>query len=281
MSYQEFRTSRFQLLPPVIKNLIIINAILFFASIVLKSSFGIDLTDILGLHYYESNAFRPYQFVTYMFMHGGIGHIFFNMLALWMFGNALENVWGTKRFLIFYFVTGIGAALVYMAYQWFSFNEVNAAVSVYVSSPSVIAFGDLIHKQFPMVANSNEITNFISEWSNQSGSENYFVEQSYSYIRQLMEMAKDNVTVGASGSVYGVLLGFGMLFPNTIIYMIFPFPFPIKAKYLVLIYGGLEVYLTLANNPEDNIAHLAHLGGMLFGFILIKLWNKRNREFFY
>ncbi|MEP7168460.1 MAG: rhomboid family intramembrane serine protease, partial [Bacteroidota bacterium] len=111
MSYQEFRPSRFQLLPTVIKNLIIINAIVFLASMVLESQLGIDMTGYFGLHYFRSELFKPHQFITYMFMHGGWMHIIMNMFALWMFGNVLENVWGPKRFLIFYLVTGVGAAL--------------------------------------------------------------------------------------------------------------------------------------------------------------------------
>jgi membrane associated rhomboid family serine protease len=125
MSYQQYRPSSFNTLPLVIKNLLIINGLLFLATWVFKNQFGWNLVDTLGLHYFSSELFQPYQFVTYMFMHGGIDHIFFNMFALWMFGNVLENVWGPKRFLIFYMVTGIGAALIYMGYEAFIFIKYN------------------------------------------------------------------------------------------------------------------------------------------------------------
>ena len=228
----EVRMGGFQILPPVVKNLLIINALFYLADVVLGFK-GFDLGDGLGLHYFESSAFHIWQPVTYMFMHANFGHLFFNMFALWMFGAAIENYWGIKRFLIYYFVAGIGAALTYEIWQYVDLTYVSHIydyAGVQVSRTQVISVDE--------------------------------------YISQIS-------MVGASGAVYGLLLAFGMLFPNSLIYLYFLIP--IKAKWFVLIFGGLEVlYCVTASN--DGIAHIAHLGGMIFGVILILLWKRKDRQ---
>lgn len=229
MSY--FQPTRFETMPPVIKNLIIINVLMFIATLVLDSQ-GIDLVRKFGMYSFQSEYFQPYQIVTHMFMHGGVGHIFFNMFALWMFGAPLENVWGPKRFLIFYLVTGLGAAMLLQAYNAYEINQLQ-----------------------------NELA--------QTGS---------GAVAQLLGIKLAIPTVGASGAVFGVLLGFGMLFPNSLIYVYFLFP--VKAKYFVIFYGALELYMGIQNNPADNVAHFAHLGGMVFGYILIKLWQRDRHRFY-
>lgn len=241
---------------------------------------GIDLTNYLGLHYYKSELFRPHQFITYMFMHGGFLHIVMNMFALWMFGNALENVWGPKRFLIFYLVTGVGAGLVYMAYQGYNFHRIEEAIAVYSSAPSDMDFSALLKTHFPFALQNDQILSFLSSWSENPAHNELYIQQSLTLVNEWVNEIQNIPTVGASGSVYGVLVGFGMLFPNTILYFLF-LPFPIKAKYMVLGYIAIEVYYTIQNNPGDNVAHLAHLGGVLFAYVLIKMWNKNNRENFY
>ncbi|MDQ3048981.1 MAG: rhomboid family intramembrane serine protease, partial [Bacteroidota bacterium] len=207
----------------------------FLATIVLQNQ-GVDLTDKLGLHFPGSEKFMPHQIITYMFMHGDFMHLFFNMFALWMFGNTLENVWGPKRFLIYYLITGIGAAICH-----------------YV----VLYFVDL--KPILDGLNSAPITS----------------DQLIQYKENLLNAP---LVVGASGSVFGILLAFGMLFPNTMLYVYFAIP--IKAKWFVVIYGALELFSGLRGAPGDNVAHFAHLGGMLFGFILIKYWQKRSNRFY-
>lgn len=234
--------------PPVVKNLIIINVVMFLALYGIDSAFGIDLNRVLGLFYFKSPYFEPYQIVTHMFMHGSLSHLFFNMFALWMFGKVLEQVWGSQRFLIYYFVTGLGAAFLHM------------------------------------LVNHLELASAIKQASETYGIDNYSDE----IIRQLLNTGsalaqKVGVglyvpTVGASGAVFGVLLAFGMLFPNTQLMLLFP-PIPIKAKYFVIGYGVIELYLGLTQSAS-NIAHFAHLGGMLFGFLLIKYW-KYNKSSFY
>ena len=250
MSYQQYRPNSFSVLPPVVKNLLIINGIFFLASYVFGKNLGLDLDNLLGLHYPTSSAFRPWQLVTYMFMHGGPAHIFFNMFALWMFGNTLENLWGGKRFLIYYMICGIGAGLIQIAVTYFR----------------LMHFHDLVN---------SETLNMIMTQGNgilQNG-QNY-TDPVVGEMNSLINSA----TIGASGAVFGILLAFGMLFPNTMLYIYFAIP--IKAKWFVLLYGGLELFSGIANNPEDNVAHFAHLGGMLFGFILLKYWQKKNNHFF-
>ncbi|MEY3342413.1 MAG: hypothetical protein RL090_97 [Bacteroidota bacterium] len=218
MSYQDYRPAPFNILPNVVKNLLIINGIFLLADTVLSNQLGLSINEMLGLYFPLSDKFAPYQFITHLFLHGNFLHLFSNMFALWMFGAVLENHWGPKRFLVYYFATGLGAAVIHLLWNWYDWN-------------------------------TNPDSNAM-----------------FSYV------------VGASGAVFGVLLAFGMMFPNTLIYVFFAIP--IKAKYFVIIYGLLELYSGLSNNPLDNTAHFAHLGGMLFGFILIKYWKQKDRRYF-
>lgn len=232
-------------LPVVTKNLLAINVVMFFATIVAERN-GIDLSNILGLHFFESSEFYPFQLVTYMFMHSGVGHLFFNMFALYMFGRTLEYVWGPKRFLTYYIIAGIGAGVV---------QEVVGAI-----------------RCFPLM---NELDPQALEIVMNEGAN--ILRQGMNYINP--EMAKLNIalnslTVGASGAVYAILLGFGMLFPNERMF-IFPLPFPIKAKFFVIGYALIELYMGTVG-VADSVAHFAHLGGMLFGFVLILFWRKKG-----
>ena len=214
-------------IPTVTKNLLIINVLAFLATLVAQT-YGIDLERYLGLHFFLASDFNVAQLVTYMFMHGGFTHLFFNMFAVWMFGRILEQVWGPKKFLFYYLVCGIGAGFIQEAVQFIQYETVLAA---YDNVTAIVSMQD--------------------------------------YLNMM-------TTVGASGSVYGILLGFGMLFPNQQLF-IFPLPIPIKAKYFVIGYALIELYSGLANNPGDNVAHFAHLGGMIFGLILILYWRRKNK----
>jgi len=240
---EQFRPTGFRILPPVVKNLLIINGLFFLGMIATSSMF--DLSDYLGLHYPVSELFKPHQLVTYMFMHGGFGHILFNMFALWMFGNALENVWGPKRFLIFYMVTGIGAGLLQLLVMYIQISSVEAKLD------------------FETIA-------MVREQGFQ------ILQEGKNYADPILGKLNglyNSTTVGASGAVFGLLLGFGMLFPNSIIYLYFAIP--IKAKYFVIGYGALELIMGFRNSASDNVAHFAPLGGMLFGYFLIMYWKKK------
>jgi len=236
------------MLPPVVKNLLIINVIFFLATMGLGQAFNIDLNDVLGMHYFGSHLFRPYQLVTYMFMHGGFAHIFFNMFALWMFGNVLENVWGQKKFLIYYFVTGIGAALVQVAVTYFQVSALEVSMSA--DQISVV-----MNEGYKILAeNKNFADPLMAE----------------------LNIVFNTSTLGASGAVFGILLAFGMMFPNSLIYVYFAIP--IKAKWFVILYGGLELVSGIFNSQSDNVAHFAHLGGMLFGLVLILIWRRQQKR---
>jgi membrane associated rhomboid family serine protease len=239
---KEYRPGGFLSLPPVVKYLLIANVVLFVLTMLLERM-GISLFQYLAVYSVKSSLFHPYQLVTHMFMHGSIGHLFFNMFALWMFGRVLEEVWGPQRFFIFYFVCGLGAAILH-------------SLVIYLQINYAIGHMD------PNVAQTviNEGADVLSRGMNYTQIE----------MRNLNLMI-NTPTVGASGAIYGLLLAFGMLFPNSIIYIYFAFP--LKAKYFVMFYAALELYMGISNH-SDNIAHFAHLGGMLFGLILILLWRK-------
>jgi membrane associated rhomboid family serine protease len=279
---EQFRPRGFSLLPPLVKNLLIINGLMFIAQIVAEKSFGISLEDSLGLHYPGAMAFRPWQFITYMFLHGNFGHLFFNMFALWMFGYALENIWGAKRFLVYYLVTGIGAALVHYLVIFFQINPTVVALDAIIADPTAPAIFDFIsHNTLQISQYSGDI--YIQSQKFQEALEalayNPDNRQALLLARNFLVdyreffMNLPNV-IGASGAVFGILLAFGMLFPNTLIFIYFLFP--IKAKYFVIIYGLIELFYGFTG-AESNVAHFAHLGGMVFGFLLILYWKKKGR----
>lgn len=262
--------------PPVVLNLIIINVLLFVGTTLLVRS-GIDLVDKLALFYPGSDLFRPYQLITHMFMHGSTMHLFFNMFALWMFGKVLESVWGSGRFFTYYFVTGIGAALLHSAVLWMQLGSLTSEAQALINTLSPEGFALFLKDNFPSF--QNQLGGFVTQWMDQPQNL-HMISQAESYINELLRMKVDVPTVGASGAVFGVLLAFGMLFPNTRLVLLFP-PIPIKAKWFVIGYGLIELFAGISNQAGDNVAHFAHLGGMIFGFILIKIWNKTNRTNFY
>lgn len=218
-------------LPPITKNLLIINVICFLAQLVGEQR-GVDLSDLLGLHFVMAPDFKPWQFVSYMFLHANFTHLFFNMFSLWMFGRIVEQTMKPSRFILFYFVCGIGAAIC---------QEVWQLVDYYTSGLSNFDYVQFVDG--PRMA----VGEYLNHWT----------------------------TIGASGACYGVLLAFGMAFPNERIMLLLP-PIPIKAKYFVVGYAAIELLSAYTSN--DNVAHFAHLGGMLFGFLLILFWRHHDRR---
>jgi len=261
-------------IPAVVKNLVIINIVVFVLDY-LVSSMGIPFVQYLGLFPIGSQFFMPHQFVTHMFMHGDITHIFFNMFALWMFGRVLETLWGGKRFLIYYIVTGLGAAMLHSLVVWLSLHSYSSAVADFMQTPTPDAFVAFVDNYMPEY--HRNIIDFIDGWKTSPENVTYLNEAKL-FIQTNYEIKLNIPTVGASGAVFGILLAFGMLFPNTQLMLLFP-PIPIKAKYFVIGYGVLELYFGLMNQPGDNVAHFAHLGGMLFGFFLLKSWQKGRNIF--
>ena len=272
---EQYSPTGFRILPPVVKNILIVNGLFFLATISLESAFNIKLSEMFGMHYFKSEYFKPHQIITYMFMHGGFTHILFNMFAVWMFGSVLENFWGPKRFLTFYVVTGIGAILIQMLINYYFISSAQHAIDIFMSTPSPELFQDIINNHFDGYVNKNAVSQFISDYNYNTLNISY-INEAKEILNNLITARMNIPTVGASGSVFGLLLAFGMLFPNTLIYVYFAIP--VKAKWFVIIYGAIELYSGIANNPGDNVAHFAHLGGMLFGFLMIIYWNKKMKN---
>jgi membrane associated rhomboid family serine protease len=242
-----YRPSGFGYLPVVTKNIIIINVIMYVLTQLLLRTQGVNLTDYFGLHYYLAPAFKPHQFITYIFMHDteNITHILFNMLGVFIFGQVLEQLWGPKRYLIFYVLTGLGAALAQYVIMHFEVSGVLDEVNRYLAQPGLD----------------------VSERS-------YYTNLKYDYLANLDR----KVIVGASGSLFGLLGAFGMLFPNR--ELLIYFLFPVKAKWLVIAYGAFELFSGIRNDPMDNVAHFAHIGGLLVGIVIVLIWRKDKRNFY-
>lgn len=223
----------FQRTSPVVLNLIIINALAYFAQVAFGGSAPLNkVNDLFALHHYKSDVFQPYQLVTHMFMHGSIFHLLFNMLALWMFGSIIERLWGAKKFFIFYLICGLAAGLAQMGNYAYDFWQIDhASISTELNAQYQIA----------------------------------------------MRMG---CTVGASGAIMGILAAYGYLFPNTQLF-IMPIPFPVKAKWAILGIIALDVFGGVSKASNDNVAHFAHLGGALVGFLIVLYWNKTNKQTFY
>lgn len=277
---------RWSMLPPVVKNLLIINGLMFLATETIGMSMGFDLRDILGLHLPGSEKFKIYQVVTYIFMHGDFMHLFFNMFAVWLFGSAIENAWGSKRFLTYYMLTGFGAAFLHYSILFIEIAPAINAMEAIIISPNADAIFDFVslQPQWMSFRGSAELSKAIGDFNrntlpalNLDPTDTQALRESRNFISLYLENFKNapNV-VGASGSLFGILIAFGMMFPNVRMFLLF-LPIPIKAKWLVAGYGLMEVYSAFQAAPNDNVAHFAHIGGMLFGFIIIKIWQLTGR----
>jgi len=273
----EYRPGKFQYLPLVIKNLMIINGLVWLVQITLLNRFDYDLSRLFALHYWGSPLFKPHQFITHLFMHDpkNITHVLFNMFTLWMFGSTLENLWGPKRFLVFYLICGLGAALCYMG--MLTYENVNLAryAGHFLDDPTFSNFVALDNKfDLGSMANFN-MQSLKNALANNDPSA---IEMAQLYVRNYVGFYQNIPTVGASGAVYGILFAFGFMFPNR--YLYFFAMFPIKAKFVVgfMIIG--EVWASIQNNPGDNVAHFAHLGGALFAYLLLRGWNKKRSDFY-
>jgi len=229
----EYR-NRFRQTSPIVLNLIIINALAFFAQVAFGGMSELNkVNDLFALHHYKSEVFRPYQLITHMFMHGSFFHLLFNMLGLWMFGNILEKLWGPQKFLLFFLIAGVAAGLAQMGSYIYDYWQIDHHMLL--------------------------------------DSEN---------MEKYQDMMRVNCTIGASGAVMGILAAYGYLFPNTQLF-IMPIPFPIKAKWAIIGIIALDVFGGVSNTANDNIAHFAHVGGAIAGFLLVFYWNKTNKQTFY
>ena len=235
----------FRYLPPVTKNLLIINVIIWLALQIFPESTRVTFMNICALHYPLSDNFNPAQVVTYMFVQENFFHLFFNMFALFMFGNIIERVVNSKRFLFYYVSCGIGAALIQLGV--FAIMISNAAGQL----PEGVTVTDIVNLNVPRgMAPANP--DVFTVWS-----------------------LINTEVIGASGAIFGVLLAFGYMFPKAPMYLFF-IPIPIQARWLVIGYGAIELLQSFNNNPGDNVAHVAHLGGMLIGFLILLYWKKKG-----
>lgn len=260
---------------PYVQGLLLLNIGLFILAGVLNS---LDLSTKLALHSIYSDSFQPYQFVTYMFMHAGFMHIFGNMLGLYFFGPLLEYFLGSKKFMILYFVCGIGAGLLYWGLNAYEVKGVREDAIAYLENPDPDAYNVFIHEHFKLGYKSSEVVKSMDDYT--SNPENVtYINDSKEIVRYVAARQSDFSLVGASGSIFGILMAFALLFPNTELVLLFP-PIPIKAKYLVGAYALFEIYSLYANRPDDNVAHFAHITGMVFAFILIRFWKTKRNSFY-
>lgn len=258
-------------LTPMVKNLLIINAAIFFIGFLLK---GLTIESYLALRYLGSSLFQPIQLFTYMFLHANFFHLFGNMLSLFFFGPMLEMYWGAKKFLFFWIFCGVGAALIYSTAHYFEIKTIEKARNAYHEEPS---FEYLVSFERKLGQDVFDID--FKEQLEDNPNDQGLLKAAGAAIDQILQKVIDAPVIGASGSVFGVLMAFALLFPNTELMLLF-FPVPIKAKYFVLFYGAFELFMGVARVPGDNVAHFAHLGGALFGFILVKYWQKQRNSFY-
>ena len=255
--------------PPVVKNLLIINLIVFIAQTI--TPIGDDMVSLLGLNNWHSENFMPHQFVTHIFLHGGMSHIITNMFSLWMFGRILEYDLGSSRFLLYYMVTGVGAGLFNSLVGEIDYNTVKTAVEGFTAAPTPNGFSQLIADNFNGATVSQS---FMDAWRQAPNNISY-IGEALRGAEELLVTATNRVTIGASGAVFGILLAFGLMHPNERIMLLIP-PIPIKAKYFVLIYGIIELSLGVTRSMS-GIAHFAHIGGMIWGAMLLFYWKKTGK----
>jgi len=256
-------------LTPIVKNLLLINIGIY----ALQAFLGLPLEQWFGLRYVFAETFQPFQVITYMFIHAGFWHLLGNMFALFIFGPMLEMTFGPKRFLIFYLVTGIGAGFLYGIVDFIEMYQMETAISAFVTNPSPMQLLDFVYAHAGQL--TQEGYEFVQDVYPGNPDNPMYIDRAEGIMNSIYSRSANLPMVGASGAVFGILMGFGLLFPNVKLFLLFP-PIPIKAKYLVTFYGLYEIYHTMQNSPGDNVAHLAHIGGMIFAFILIKYWKVRS-----
>ena len=260
-------------LTPAAKNILIINGIIY----ILSDFIGLRsyIIENFGMRYFHSENFQPYQILTYMWVHGGFGHLFSNMFSVLVFAPILERVWGSKKFLIYYLITGIGAGILYSGINYYENYSFEIKVKSYEQNPSPESFRKLV------LNNSSEYYNQLYDFidSYEQNPSNSNDNLSIAYANDLLKVKSDVPMVGASGAVFGILLAFAMLFPNMELMLLF-FPIPVKAKYVVLVYGIYELWSEINRMPGDNVAHFAHLGGMLIGYLILKYWKRKYGTFY-
>lgn len=262
----------FRNITPVVQNLLLINIVLFLVSSFLFP----QLNDWFALYYIHSTYFKPFQFLTYMFMHSDFWHLFGNMFGLLIFGPLLEQFLGPKKLLILWMVCGIGSGVLYSGYTSYRMSNLEDKVVAFQNNPDPESFNKLVIENRGFFQRA--VFDFVDDYSRNPEDPNK-ISQAKQTLEAIVDIQANVPMVGASGALFGVLIAFAMLFPNTQLFLLFP-PMPIKAKYMVLFYSLYTVYNVLVNNPMDNVAHFAHLSGLLIGAVLVYYWKKERNSFY-
>lgn len=262
---------------PVVTRIIIINVLVHFI-ISFAGGYQSTLFHLGALHYTESPLFYPWQFFTYMFLHSqsDFMHLFGNMFGILIFGPLLEEFWGAKRFLVYYLLCGIGAGLLYTGYQFYEFSGISEAKNTYLENPTSENYSYYFY-EYDRDVYSNNIEHF--DYYRDNPEDVNVIEQGKESVVMSYNRKVNIPMVGASGALFGILIAFALLFPNTEL-IFFPLFIPIKAKYVVAVYGIIEYFAVIRNAPGDQVAHIAHLGGMLVGFIIVKYWQRHRSRFY-
>lgn len=260
---------------PAVRNLLLVNLFFFIIQQYLP---GFHLTQVASLYPLGSSYFYAWQFVTYMFLHASWGHIFGNMLGLVIFGPMLEHRWGAQRFITFWLVCGFGAGVLYEGVKFYENNRMEQAAAAFHRQPTGGDFAEFFRTNFPEASGYETLARGLQQHPQDAE----YIEAATKAVDGVVEEVKNSSLagmLGASGALFGIMFAFAYLFPNTEIYR-FPIPFPIKAKYLVFFYAVYELYAGTHRTPGDNVAHYAHLGGLLIGFLIIKFWERGRQQFY-
>lgn len=259
-------------LTPTVRLLLFVNVGVLF----ITELFGDAAVDRFALHSVLSSMFSPIQFITHLFMHADFWHLFSNMLGLIIFGPLLEQFWGPRRFFTFYLLTGLGAAALYLGVNYYETAALVDGFNAFRTNPTNGEFLGFVNQYAPSIYDPLEpfIQKFDAAPTNPA-----YIEQGVRYLTGYVSERVDTPMVGASGAIFGIIMAFGLLFPNTELFMLF-IPFPIKAKYLVGAYAIWEVYSGIYRSQSDNVAHFAHIGGMLFAYIIIRFWGSQRKTFY-
>ncbi|UYZ65151.1 rhomboid family intramembrane serine protease [Hymenobacter weizhouensis] len=252
-------------LTPTVRNLLIANVVVFFITLQLGSRVG-----LLGMYPFESSYFRVWQPLTHMFMHGGLGHLFSNMLGLMVFGPMLEQRWGARRFLTYWLICGLGAGLLYNGVRSYELNGMQRDITTFQREPTGVHLMDFVDNHLKQHREAYET---VATQLHRTPNDPQLISGALASMQRMYEDSISAPMVGASGALFGVMLAFAFFFPNTVL-VLFPIPIPVKAKYLIGFYGLYEFYTGVHRVPGDNVAHFAHLGGMLVGLILLLLWQR-------
>lgn len=265
----------FARLTPAVKTLLLVNIIIFAAGYLLDMS--VMLNRLGGLVYVGSANFRVHQIISYMFLHGDFWHLFGNMFALFIFGPFLEGQWGSQRFMTYYLITGLGAGILFGAVDYYETSRIERAIENYETNPNPNDFSKILVDNPELIVlpyNKKKVVEFLNSY-NQDPQNRQYQEHSVYTLTALLDNHSSIPMVGASGAIFGIIIAMALLFPNLEFMLIIP-PIPVKMKYIAMVYGGFEIYQQMQNIPGDNVAHLAHIGGMLVGYILIRVWYGRN-----